>query len=222
MVDSEYYDFDRCGIKKLVVGPLDVNCYILWDRKSREAVIIDPGGDASDIEQEVEDEGLEVRYIINTHGHFDHVGADAELGSALDADIAIHRLDLPLLENVTSQGSLFGLEVSPQPTPSVLLEDGMELKVDGMVIEVIHTPGHTQGGVSLYVKDEEILFTGDTLFAGSIGRTDLPGGCYETLLDSLKEKILPLGDDVRVFPGHGPITTISEEKFANPFVREVL
>ncbi|MBI5598392.1 MAG: MBL fold metallo-hydrolase [Deltaproteobacteria bacterium] len=202
-----------------MVGPLDVNCYIVWDKKTRDAVIIDPGGDAAVIEEEALDRGLTVRHIINTHGHFDHVGADEELKHSMEAGVAIHFSDRALLENFGRQCAQFGCAaVKRNPSADLFIEDGMELGFGGLALRVLHTPGHTPGGVTLLIEGEKVIFTGDTLFAGSVGRTDLPGGSSDTLMDSIKEKILPLGDDVMVFPGHGPETTVGDERRSNPFL----
>lgn len=207
-------------MKTLVVGPLEVNCYIIWDKNTKEAFIIDPGGDAGEIMDFIKTEGLKPKYIINTHGHFDHVGGNAELRSAYDVKVAIHRNDEPMLELAHEQAIMFGVKTPEQPKPDILLEGGETLKAGGLEIKVIGTPGHSKGGVCLYVEDEGVLFTGDTLFAGSIGRTDFQGGSYDELMSSVKTKILPLGDSVKVFPGHGPESTIGEEKRSNPFLTE--
>lgn len=209
---------DGFKVARLVVGPLDVNCYVVWDTASREAVIIDPGGDAELIEDLVREEGLVVTYILNTHGHFDHVGADGALKKSLGAELAIHPGDVPILMKNIEQGLFFGIETDSVPEPDMELTDGTTIEVGSLVMRVIHTPGHSPGGVSLYLEKEGLLFTGDTIFAGSIGRTDLPGGSFETLISSIKERVIPLGDGVRLFSGHGPETTVADEKECNPFV----
>ena len=221
MEGAEFLNFKKCGIERLVVGPLDVNCYLVWDKSSRDAVLIDPGGDASEIEKEVRKEGLRVRYIVNTHGHFDHVGGNAQLKDSLGAKVAIHKSDSELLENVAHQGSSFGFDSPASPPADIFLEDGTLLKAGDIILRVIYTPGHTEGGISVYIKSEGIIFTGDSLFKDSIGRTDLPGGSFEKLADSIK-KILSLGDGVVVLSGHGPKTTVGEEKRGNPFVIEII
>lgn len=205
-------------MRTLIVGALEVNCYILWDDKTRCAFVIDPGGDPKDILDAVKKERLDVKYIINTHGHFDHVGADAELKKALGSPVAIHRADAGLLLDAHDHGVIFGVKTPKQPEPDILLEDGGTLDAGAVRLKVMHTPGHTKGGICLYDEKEGLLFTGDTLFAGSVGRTDFEGGSYEELMDSIKTKILPLEGSVKVFPGHGPDTTIGEEKESNPYL----
>lgn len=208
-------------MKRLVVGPLEANCYLLWDPSDSSAVVVDPGDDAQLIEEEIQNEGLNVLYIINTHGHFDHVGASGHLREKLGASLAIHPEDTSLLENASQQGKYFGVETQAPNGPigpDVELSDGMVIEAGTIKITVLHTPGHTRGGVCLYIEKEGVVFTGDTLFTGSIGRTDLPGGSFDELMRSIREKLLTLGDTVKVFPGHGPGTTIKEEKLSNPFM----
>lgn len=205
-------------MKTLIVGPLEVNCYILWDRKSREAIVIDPGGDTGAVINTVRNEGLKVKYIVNTHGHFDHVGGNAEVKAYTGARVAIHGNDAPLLKESHEHGILFGVKTPEQDDPDMLLKDGDVIKTGEIKMRVIHTPGHTKGGICLYDRKKGRVFTGDTLFAGSIGRTDFPGGSYDEIIDSIKRKIIPLGGFVRVFPGHGPETTITDEMETNPFI----
>lgn len=210
------------AVLKLVVGPLEVNCYIVWDGITGPAFIIDPGAEPERIIAAVRKLGLTVKYILNTHGHFDHVGANAEVKDAFGSPVAMHPLDAAALAASHEHAAFFGVVSKPQPLPDIALEDGMRLEAGGISLDVLHTPGHTEGGVSLYCKEHGLVFTGDTLFRGSVGRTDFEGGSFEKLVESIKTKLFPLGGRVRVLPGHGPETTIEEEKNTNPFVSEIV
>ncbi len=203
-------------IKELVVGPLMANCFICGCSKTKEAVVIDPGGDANMILHSLADSELKVKYIINTHGHFDHVSANGKMKDATGADILIHPLDAPMLEKLSSNAALFGVSVENSPPCDQTLEEGDTVSFGDITLKVVHTPGHTPGGISLYTSG--IVFVGDTLFAGSIGRTDFPGGDFDTLISSIKTKLFNMEDDVRVLSGHGPETSIGKEKRHNPFV----
>ncbi len=205
-------------IKELAVGPLMANCIILGCEKTKEAVVIDPGDETERILRSLADLELKVKYIINTHGHFDHVGGNRKMKDATGADILIHALDAPMLSQLSASAAAFGLSSEDSPPPDQTVEDGETLSFGNITLKVIHTPGHSPGGISLYTNGN--VFVGDTLFAGSIGRTDLPGGDYDTLISSIQKKLFVLGDDVRVFSGHGPETTIGREKRYNPFVRQ--
>lgn len=198
---------------------MEVNCYIVWDKATGEGAVIDPGADAADIERAVRDNGVKVAYIINTHGHFDHVGADGAVKERLGGLVAIHSSDEPILSEAHEHARFFGVAAQAQPSPDVLLKDGDAIAFGGVTLKVIHTPGHTRGGVCLYNEADKVLFTGDTLFAGSVGRTDFEGGSMDDLMRSIQKRILPLGDAVRVLPGHGPESTIGDEKEINPFLR---
>lgn len=203
-------------IKDLVVGPLMANCFIFGCKKTREAVVIDPGGDADRILLSLADSELEVKYIINTHGHFDHVCGNGKMKDATGADILIHPLDAPMLGMLTSNAAVFGISVENSPPCDQTIEEGETVSFGNISLKVIHTPGHTPGGISLYT--DGIVFVGDTLFAGSIGRTDFPGGDFDTLISSIKTKLFDMEDDMRVLSGHGPETSIGSEKRFNPFV----
>jgi glyoxylase-like metal-dependent hydrolase (beta-lactamase superfamily II) len=201
----------------LAVGPLGANCYVLACPRTRDALVIDPGGDGEKIRDLMVADGLNLRLVANTHGHFDHVGADAFLVRESGAELLIHRNDLEMLEAMAAQGALFGFPVEPPPRPSRFLEDGELLAVGDLRVRVIHTPGHSPGGVSFLVGGH--LFSGDTLFAGSVGRTDLPGGDHMALMVSIRDRLLILPDETIVHPGHGPATTIGRERAGNPFLR---
>jgi len=202
-------------IRSLAVGPIQTNCYIIGDERSRQGAVIDPGGDAPDILAAVQDTGLSIAYVINTHAHFDHILADAEIIAATGAKLALHRLDARLL----AQGggaALFGLRGPNGLTPDLFLDEGDTVTLGDLRLQVLHTPGHSPGGICLYAPAAHALFSGDLLFYQGIGRTDLDGGDYQTILRSL-ERVLALPDQTVVYPGHGPQTTIGDEKENNPF-----
>jgi len=200
----------------LPTGPLEVNCYIIGCEETREAAVIDPGGDVDQILQLLNKHKLNAAMIINTHGHFDHVGGNRQLLEATGAELLIHRADRLLLEHAGEHAANYGLQAESSPAPTRELVGGEILQLGKLSLQVIYTPGHSPGGICLYVED--ILIVGDTLFAGSIGRTDLPGGDHQLLISGIKEKLLPLTEATRVYPGHGPMTTIGQEKLYNPFL----
>jgi len=204
-------------VKKLEVGPIMANCFILGCESTKEAVVIDPGDDADRILMTLAKSGLKVKYLINTHGHFDHVGANKRMKEATGAEIAVHPDDEPMFQELSRSAMMFGLSAENSPPADIRLNDGDEITFGKITLKVIHTPGHSKGGICLYTKGH--LFAGDTLFAGSIGRTDLNGGDYDTLISSIKEKLLVLEPDTVVYTGHGPETTIANEKRMNPFLR---
>ena len=201
----------------IVVGPLSVNCLVLGCDETREGVVVDPGGDVESIIQAVRRHGLNIRYIINTHGHFDHVGGNRQAVAAFGAPLLIHQADAPMFERVADVGRMYGIPCENSPPADGFLTEGMEIGFGGSSMKVLHTPGHTPGGCCLYLAKENKVITGDTLFADSIGRTDLPGGSHDQLLASIRGKLFTLPDDVIVYPGHGPETTISHEKRHNPY-----
>lgn len=192
------------------------NCFIAGCEETKEAVVIDPGGEADRILLSLAQSELKVKYIINTHGHFDHVSANGKMKEATGADLLIHPLDAPMLGMLSSNAAAFGISVENSPACDRTIEEDESVSFGKFTLKVIHTPGHTPGGISLY--SDGIIFVGDTLFAGSIGRTDFPGGDFDTLISSIKTKLFKLEDDVRVLSGHGPVTSIGQEKRFNPFV----
>ena len=202
--------------RALTVGPLETNCYILGDDKSKEAVVIDPGGDFEEIEGELKKLRLKVKHIILTHGHFDHTGALAQLKKSTGAEILIHSADAAMLSSA-GQAQPFFLESSSEDcSADQLLREGDKILFGEYSLEVFHTPGHTPGGISLVI--DKMIFTGDTLFCGSVGRADLPGSSYKKLINSIRTKLLSRADDYVIYPGHGPESTIGEERRNNPFL----
>jgi len=206
-------------------APFYKNGFVVGCERTHEGVIIDPGDEVDELLGAVRDRDLEIRYILLTHAHVDHVTGVAAAKSALDVPVYLHQDDLFLYEGVVQQGAMFGFKVQPQP-PIDVFYDLTPLDFGDYEVAVHHTPGHCPGGVCLQIgrKGEAgtDLFVGDTLFAGSIGRTDLPGGDYATLMRSITKVLFPLGDAATVHPGHGPDTTIQRERTTNPFVLEYL
>lgn len=192
------------------------NCYILGCEETSAAIVIDPGDDTDKILTVLAEAKLKVKYIINTHGHFDHVGGNRKLKEATAAEILIHADDAPMLNHLQEAAAAFGLSSDNSPAPDRLLKDGDNVSCGSITLEVLHTPGHSPGGISLFTQGS--VFVGDTLFAGSIGRTDLPGGDFDILKSSIHNKLFVLPDDVIVYPGHMGTTTIGQEKRYNPFV----
>jgi hydroxyacylglutathione hydrolase len=203
--------------KGLTVGLLEVNCYILGDEVSKEAVVIDPGGNEDEILEALNYNKLQLKLIIDTHGHFDHVDANQPLKAATGAQIAIHEADALMLTQPSNEALFFtGNRVRASEADILLKEDDI-LTFGSYRLKVLHTPGHTPGGISLVMEDHPYVYVGDLLFAGSIGRTDFPGGSYEALIEAVRTKIFPLGDNYTVYPGHGPVTTVAQERKYNPF-----
>ncbi|HWR40974.1 MAG TPA: MBL fold metallo-hydrolase [Patescibacteria group bacterium] len=201
---------------KMEVGHLGTNCYIAYCEQTQKAVVIDPGSNGNELLALLQRENLTVEYIINTHGHADHIGANDQLKAATKAPVLIHKEDAGMLTSAHRNLSAFiggGFEVAAGDR---LLEEGDVIECGSLRLKVIHTPGHTPGGICLLAGD--VLFSGDTLFAESIGRTDFPGGSYKALIQNIKEKLMILPDDVKVCPGHGPDTTIGWERKMNSFI----
>jgi len=206
-------------VKKLIVGEFAVNCYILADEKTKEAIIIDPGDEAEKILGIINKDRLKIVYIVNTHSHIDHIGANDIIREKTGASLLVHSLDAHYLEDPLLNLSVMTNNEKKKFLPATqTLEDGDKIKVDGIILRVLHTPGHTPGGISLYSGRE--VFTGDTLFAGSVGRVDLPTGDGEKLKLSIQKKLLTLPDEIKVYPGHGPETTIGKERRYNYFINE--
>ncbi|HMB16051.1 MAG TPA: MBL fold metallo-hydrolase [Pelovirga sp.] len=203
-------------ITSLPTGPLEVNCYLVGCKNTGKAAVIDPGGDVDSILELLWQHDLTLAMVINTHGHFDHIGANQALLEKTGCELLIHEDDAPLLQRAAEHAALFGLSTSRSPEPTRLLKDGDTIELGDLRFKVIHTPGHSPGGICLHIED--CLFVGDTLFNGSIGRTDLPGGNHQQLINNIKTKLLCLADETKVYPGHGPATTIGEEKRHNPFL----
>ncbi len=205
-------------IKKFEVGPVVTNCYIVYNDNTSESMIIDPGAEPGLLLEFISKNGLKLNCIVNTHGHPDHIGANREIKKLYpDVPICVHRDDAMLLtEKQVMLSVFFGMKYGSPPADR-LLEEGDEVGIPGLKLKVLHTPGHTPGGISLL--DGGFIFTGDTLFYDSIGRSDLPGGNSEELIDSIKKKILTLDGELTVYPGHGLQTTVGRELAENPFLR---
>ena len=203
--------------KGLTVGLLEVNCYIIGDEETLEAVVIDPGGDEEEILEVLKNHKLNLKYIIDTHGHFDHVDANQPLKEATGAQIAIHEFDAQMLSQPSSEALFFTGNRLRLSAADILLKEDDVLSFGKYRLKVLHTPGHTPGGISLVMEGHTYVYVGDLLFAGSIGRTDFPGGDFDALIHAVRTKIFPLGDNYTVFPGHGPVTTVGQERKYNPF-----
>jgi hydroxyacylglutathione hydrolase len=209
--------------KMFTVGKLCTNCYVVGCTETRKALIFDPGFEteieAKTVLKEIDQRKLRVRYIVNTHGHPDHTSGNGIMKKLIGAPILIHEYDAPMLTDSTKNLSmLFGLRTASLPPADQMLHDGDVVQVGSVALRVLHTPGHSRGSISLLGADA--VFTGDTLFAGSIGRTDLPSSSYEEIMLSIK-KLAKLPDRIRVYPGHGPTSTIGEEKRHNPFLQNL-
>lgn len=200
-----------------VTGPLETNTYLVADRGTSEALVIDPGGEPDEILAFLKKERLRLRQVVNTHGHFDHISGNRALISATGASLLVHEADVPMLTDAATHARLFMMSAENSPRPDVVLADREELKIGSVVLRVVHTPGHSPGSVTLLGRG--VAFCGDLVFFGSVGRTDLPGGSERVLLDSIRNHILTLPDETVLYPGHGPETTVGLEKRQNPFFR---
>lgn len=205
-------------LRSITVGITQTNCYLVGCEETREGVVIDPGGDAGRILKGIEAMGLTVRYVLNTHCHFDHMAANAEVVAVTGASLALHPAELPILQ-ARGGASWFGVPVRESPLPEVYLEDGQILEVGTLQFRVLSTPGHSPGGATFYLEEEGVAFDGDVLFAMGVGRTDLPGGDWDTLMRSIHEVLFALPDETVLYPGHGPQTTVGRERRSNPWLR---
>ena len=206
-------------VLQLPLGPIQTNCFIVGDEETEDAVVIDPGWDASRVLAALVERQWQLKHVLLTHAHFDHIGAVADVVEATGAPLAIHPLELPLLR-AKGGAAAFGLPIRPCPEPSVLLEAGQIIEAGQMRFKVLFVPGHTVGHVAFYEPRAKAVFSGDVLFNEGIGRTDFPGGDYSTLMRSIHEVLFALPDETAVYPGHGPATTIGAERAGNPFLAD--
>jgi hydroxyacylglutathione hydrolase len=206
--------------KVFPVGPLQCNCSVLGDEQTHEAMVIDPGDQIDDILAILKHENLKLKQIVVTHAHIDHVGGAMKLKAATGAPILMNQDDQALLKLLDVQAAWIGMRSPGAVLVDESVSDGSVLKIGSIPANVIHTPGHTEGSICLYLPDQQILIAGDTLFAGSIGRTDLPGGSFEKIMRSLHTRVLALPDETAVVPGHGPATSIGQERESNPFLQK--
>ncbi|MDD2401182.1 MAG: MBL fold metallo-hydrolase [Clostridia bacterium] len=203
-------------IVSLVVGMIQANCYLVYDKETLATLVIDPGAEGEKIQEEIEKRHLQVKYIVNTHGHNDHIAANQYLKEVTGAPLLIHEEDAKMLTDASLNLSAYMGRLIDRPVADRFLQEGDVLDIGNISFEIIHTPGHTCGGICLV--GEGVCFSGDTLFKGAIGRTDLPGGSFEVLINSINNKLVKLDENIVVYPGHGSSTTIGEEKCSNPYL----
>ena len=209
----------RAGI--IPVTPFQQNCTLIWDDATKVAAVVDPGGDLDRIEAAIAQQGVTVEKILLTHGHIDHAGGAAELKERLGVPVeGPPRADQFLLDSLPEAGANYGLDGARPITPDRWLDEGDEVTVGGLTFDILHAPGHSPGSVVFVSRDARFALVGDVVFKGSVGRTDLPGGNHGQLIDAIKRKVLPLGDDVAFIPGHGPTGTLGEERASNPFLQD--
>ena len=207
-------------VRGMLVGIFQENCWVIGNRRTREAICIDPGEEPEDILHMADEMGVTIKLIANSHAHLDHILGVRGIQAKTGARFLLHRDDLELARAAVEHAKRFGLEADPVPEPDHFVTDGEQVEVDGIALQAIHTPGHTAGSVCYYA--DQLLFSGDTLFRGSIGRTDMPGGSYEQEMSSIVDRLLTLPDETTVLPGHMQETTIAFERQANPFIRQEL
>jgi glyoxylase-like metal-dependent hydrolase (beta-lactamase superfamily II) len=205
-------------LESFPVGVLQCNCTIMGDEELHEAIVIDPGDEIGRIQRRLDELGLKLKQILITHAHIDHIGGALKLKRLTGAPIFLNEEDLPLLKHMDAQAAWIGAETPETAPPDETLDDSLVVGLRRFPAAVLHTPGHTQGSVCLHFAPLMLLIAGDTLFAGSIGRTDLPGGNYSQIIDSIHSRLLILPDETKVVPGHGPATTIGAERDSNPFL----
>ncbi|GJE41082.1 MBL fold metallo-hydrolase [Methylobacterium soli] len=209
----------RAGI--IPVTPFQQNCTLIWDEASKVGAVVDPGGDLDRIEAAIREQGIAIEKILLTHGHIDHAGGAAELRERLQVPIeGPHAADRFLLDSLPETGAGYGLPEARAVTPDRWLDEGDAVSVGPLAFDILHAPGHSPGSVVFVSRDARFALVGDVVFKGSVGRTDLPGGNHEALIRAIKEKVLPLGDDIAFIPGHGPTSTLGEERLTNPFLQE--
>lgn len=206
-------------LETFAVGPLQCNCTLLGDEEAGEAIIIDPGDEIIRIHRRLTELGLKLKQILITHAHIDHVGGALKLKRLTGAPILLNENDLPLLKMMDEQAGWIGIAPPEVAPPDASLTEGLKVGLEKYPAEVLHTPGHTQGSICLHFAPMKMVIAGDTLFAGSIGRTDLPGGDTQQIIDSIHTRLMALPDETRVVPGHGPATTIGAERNHNPFLK---
>ena len=206
-------------VKSLVVGPIQTNCFLIGDENTGQGSIVDPGGDPEKILSALADTNLEVKFMIATHGHFDHVAAIPSLKEHLACDFLMHDSDLFFVQKSKLAALNWGFDIDQVPDPDRFVKEGEILRLGDLKLEIIHTPGHSPGGISIYIREENVLFAGDTLFLQSVGRTDLPYSSAEDLILSIETKLYTLPEDTVVYTGHGDPTTIGGEKRGNFFVQ---
>ena len=206
-------------LEMLTVGPFQENCYVLGDEASGVGAVVDPGDEAARIAMAVEQTGLEIGSIIVTHAHIDHVGAVTALVDEYSCPVLMHTEAEPMLEQVPTQAMMMGLRFGKVPTVDRHIGEGEMIEVGDLRLRPLYTPGHAPGHLAFYIEDEGLVLSGDALFAGSVGRVDLPGGSMEVLMRSIEERLMTLPDETRVYPGHGPQTEIGSERATNPFLQ---